>query len=222
MKILVLNDSPKKEHSDCLRLTRAFLRGMGEEAEILHAVDLHVKPCLGCFACWKPGAVGCIQQDDMNGLLQKIVASDMVIWSFHLYCYGMPAPLKAVVDRLLALSTSEQKTADDGSTYHPNKQACAVRFMMISGCGFPNIDHNYEGVTFQFEKMFGSTPRILCAEAPLLNIPEAAPVADAYLALVEQAGHEYAQSGVISPETQRKLDTPMFDPVAYRQMSSGK
>ena len=33
----------------------------------------------------------------MPGILEEILASDLLIWSFPLYCYGMPAPLKALL-----------------------------------------------------------------------------------------------------------------------------
>lgn len=220
MKILVINGSPKAEKSDCMKITRAFVKGMGEEAETLCAAKLNVKPCLGCLGCW--GADGkCAQRDDMAALLDKITSSDLVIWSFPLYCYGMPAPAKAIVDRLLPLTTHRQEVDAQGRTYHPNRQENRTRFMMISGCGFPNLEHNYEGLRFQFGMLFGDGfPYITCAEAPLLSIPEAAPVAEPYLALVEQAGREFKLSGRISEDTQQKLDTPMFDPDAYRRMCS--
>ena len=55
MKILVLNGSPKRERSDTLHITRAFLAGMGEavstETEIVHVIDEQIGFCRGCFAC---------------------------------------------------------------------------------------------------------------------------------------------------------------------------
>lgn len=53
MKILVLNGSPKREASDTMHVTRAFLAGMEEaaaqEVRILHAVDQHIWPALFLF-----------------------------------------------------------------------------------------------------------------------------------------------------------------------------
>ena len=49
MRILVLNGSPKREHSDTLHITRALLEGMNEAAHqdihIIHAIDKHIKYC---------------------------------------------------------------------------------------------------------------------------------------------------------------------------------
>ncbi len=217
MKILVLNGSPKGEGSDTLRLTRAFLDGMSQSAEYVQASKLDVKPCLGCFSCWRQTPGVCVHRDDMPALLDKMMSSDLVIWSFPLYCYSFPAPMKAIIDRTLPLATPRQETCEDGSTYHPVREEHPVRMMLISGCGFPNLKGNYDGLLFEFEREFGADfPRILCAEAPLLGIPQAAPLADAYLALARQAGAEFARDGRIGSETQTKLDTPMYPPDRYR------
>ena len=46
MKILVLNGSPKRDKSDTMHITRAFLDGMNEAAcqedHIIHVIDKHV------------------------------------------------------------------------------------------------------------------------------------------------------------------------------------
>lgn len=221
MKILVINGSPKGERSDTLRITKAFLEGMGEEAEFVEAKSLNVKPCLGCYVCWRQTPGRCVQRDDMDALLPKIKESDLIIWSFPLYCYGMPAPEKAIVDRLLPLATPTQAVGENGETYHPIREERTTEMMLVSGSGFPNREGNFDGLIFQFDHMFGDKhPTILCVEAPLLNIPAAAPLADAYLATVRQAGQEYARDGRISEATQAVLDAPMYSPEQYRNDSN--
>ena len=107
MKILVLNGSPKRDKSDTMHITRAFLDGMNEvnenEIKIINAIDKHIEYCTGCFACMRNGG-DCIHHDDMKEILGEILISDLLIWSYPLYCYGMPAPLKALLDRTLPLS----------------------------------------------------------------------------------------------------------------------
>lgn len=107
MKILVLNGSPKREQSDTMHLTRAFLEGMREaapqEVRVIHTVEKHIEYCAGCFACMRNGG-DCVHDDDMRAILEEILESDLLIFNFPLYCYGMPASLKALLDRTLPLS----------------------------------------------------------------------------------------------------------------------
>ena len=108
MKILVLNGSPKRERSDTMHITRAFLDGMQDAGEqqihTIHVIDRHIEYCTGCFACMHNGGT-CIHDDDMRGILEEILDSDLLLFSFPLYGYGMPAPLKALMDRTLPLSS---------------------------------------------------------------------------------------------------------------------
>ena len=74
MKILVLNGSPKRDASDTLCMTRAFLDGMNDAApqdvHTLHTVDCHIEYCTGCFACMRNGG-SCIHNDDMKAILRE-------------------------------------------------------------------------------------------------------------------------------------------------------
>ena len=108
MKILVLNSSPKGEHSNSLKLTRAFLEGFTSvreaETETVELSKLDLHPCRGCFACWNKTPGKCVIGDDMAGLLEKILRAGLIVYSFPLYCFSLPAQLKTVIDRMLPLS----------------------------------------------------------------------------------------------------------------------
>ena len=88
MKILVLNGSPKRDKSDTMHITRAFLDGMKEAApqdiHIIHTVDQHIEYCTGCFSCMRNGG-SCIHNDDMKAILVEILDSDLLLLSFPLY-----------------------------------------------------------------------------------------------------------------------------------------
>lgn len=222
MKILVINGSPKGDNSDTIKLTNAFLEGMGEQAEIIDSMKVDVGYCRGCFGCWHKTPTHCVLNDDMRSILEKIKAADLVIWSMPLYCYGMPANCKVIVDRLLPLSSPVQYVDENGHTHHPRSVDFNTRMMLISGSGFPDRAGNFDALQMQFRRLFTKdVPMILCMESPLLSIKEAAPVAEPYLAAVRQAGSEFKATGNISPSTQAILDAPMFPPDEYRRMSSG-
>ena len=102
MKILAFNGSPKKERSDTMHITRAFLGGMNEaapqEVQSINVADMHIEFCRGCFACKYNGG-RCAIDDDMREILEQMLASDLLLFSFPLYCYGMPAMLKNIIER---------------------------------------------------------------------------------------------------------------------------
>lgn len=221
MKITVINGSPKGERSDTMRVTRAFLEGMGETAEVIEVRKKNVKPCLGCFGCWFQTPGECVQKDDMQGIIDQITSSELVIWNMPLYCYGMPSGVKAVVDRLLPLGSPQQYVSEDGRTHHPARKERNVSMMLVSGSGFPDREGNFDGLIFQFKRQFGAdAPMILCLESPMMYIEEAAPLAEKYLELAREAGKAYAAEGRIPDELQAKLDAPMMPPDEYRRTSN--
>lgn len=116
MKILVLNGSPKRDQSDTMHITRAFLAGMAEgaeiETEVIHVIDRLIELCRGCFACKRNGG-SCGYQDDMPGILQKILDSDIMRFNFPLYCYGMSAALKNLIDCTMPLSSMAMRKAGE-------------------------------------------------------------------------------------------------------------
>ena len=225
MKILVLNGSPKRDKSDTLRITRAFLDGMQEAAEqeihILHVIAQHIEPCSGCFACMHNGG-DCVHHDDMQAILEEILASDLLIWSFPLYCYGMPAPLKALLDRTLPLSSMAMRKVDERYEHVEQADFSHLRYLMICGCGFPNSRHNFEPAIAQFKLCFpGRHPILTVPESPMFNAPEAAIVTEPRLALVRKAGHQFARTREIAPELIVEIGTPMIPEEQYAAIVNG-
>ncbi|MBQ3487902.1 MAG: flavodoxin family protein [Clostridia bacterium] len=226
MKILVFNGSPKGEKSDTMHVTRAFLEGMtaaGEQqVKIITAVDQHVEYCTGCFSCMHNGGT-CIHDDDMRGILEEILKSDLLIFSFPLYCYGMPAPLKAIIDRILPLSKMTMEKVGDRYEHVGQADYSHLKYVMISGCGFPNSRQNFEPAVAQFRLLFPSGHTILTVpESPLFNAPEAAVVTVPRLELVKEAGRQYAETGTIDPALLAAVCSPMIPEAQYAAIVNGE
>lgn len=224
MKILLLNGSPKGKNSGTLLIAQAFIEGMKKdgdyEVEQLDIQQLEIKPCLGCFHCWNKTPGECVIKDDMKEGLQKFLAADVIIWSFPLYYFSMPSQIKAFMDRLLPLNTGKMILVD-GRAIHPARHNLAKQYVLISSCGFPNLEHNYEALTKQFELVFGpGVTSILCAEGPMLKIKEAAPVVRPYLMKVMNAGMEYAQNKCLGKQTIASLQEVMIPSEMYTKLSS--
>ena len=225
MKILVLNGSPKRDDSDTMHITRAFLDGMNDaapqEVNIVHVVDRHIEYCAGCFTCMRNGGT-CIHDDDMRGILEEILNSDLLLFNFPLYCYGMPAPLKALVDRTLPLSSMAMRKVGDRYEHVGQADFSHLRYVMICGCGFPNSRHNFEPAVAQFKLLFhGATTIITVPESPLFSVADAKIVTEPRLALVRQAGKQYAETGAVDESLLAEIGSPMIPEETYAAIVNG-
>ena len=226
MKILVFNGSPKKEKSDTLHITRAFLEGMQEaapqEIKFIDVIDKRIEYCRGCFTCKRNGGT-CIHNDDMKGILEEILQSDMLLFGFPLYGYGMPAHLKALIDRTMPLSAMSMRSAGDRYEHVAQADFSRIKYAMICGCGFPNSKHNFEPAVEQFKMMFPSNHLILTIpESPMFNAPEAAVVTVPKLAIVKKAGKQYAETGAVDEILLKEISAPMIPEEVYVSIVNGE
>ncbi len=219
MKILVLNGSPKREKSDTMHITRSFLDGMNDAApqdvHIVHIIDKHIEFCTGCFSCKRNGGE-CIHNDDTKELLDEVLESELLLFSYPLYAYGMPAPLKAFIDRTMPLSSMAMKKQGERYVHVGQTDYSHLRYMMICGCGFPNSKHNFEPAIMQFKLMFPNNHTIITIpENPMFNASEAAEVTEQRLELVRQAGKQYADTGKIDFDLLAEICSPMIPEYMY-------
>lgn len=226
MKILVLNGSPK-EKSDTFRLTEAFLKGMNREDQhevrIIDVIEKKIAPCRGCFGCWQRGNGHCVIDDDQNIILDTYRSADVIIWSFPLYCYGMPSHLKAVLDRTIPLLRMKMVREPDGTVRHEGLvDFSKIHTLVICGCGFPHWEGNFDSLKLLCKNCFGEPVMVCVPETPLLNVPQAAIVADPLLEKFQRAGEEYAAALRLSPETVAALETPMIPAEEYIRNVNGQ
>ena len=221
MRVLILNGSPKKV-SDTMQLTNAFLEGLNEvgdnEVEIIHVIEKKIKPCLGCFGCWRKGDGKCVMQDDQNEILEKYQQADLIIWSFPLYCFGIPSHLKAVLDRMIPLVRMKMEERD-GVVYHTQLADFErMKHVVICGAGFPQSDRNFEGVSVTCDKCFSNCTKIFVPETPLMNVPEWKDLADRKRGFFREAGREYYRKGRLALETMEKLEELMIPNEEYLEI----
>ena len=105
-KVLILSSSPRRGgNSDTL--CDEFMRGAieaGNEAEKIFLRDKTIHYCTGCSTCslhQKP----CPQKDDAAGIIEKMLATDVIVLSTPVYFYAMSAQLKTFLDRCCGLYT---------------------------------------------------------------------------------------------------------------------
>lgn len=230
MKILAINGSPKGKRSNTWRLTSAFLEGITAkeesvgvqppEIETLNIGSLNIKPCLGCFSCWSKTPGGCCIHDDMQGVINKILWADIVVWSFPLYYFGLPGQLKTLIDRQLPMSLPFM-SAETVSGGHPSRyDMSGKRTVLISTCGFYTAKGNYDCVTSLYDRLCGKGgyTAIFCGQGELFRVKELSERTDEYLSWVKKAGQEFA-SGGITGETRSRLDQNLFPRDVFEAMA---
>ena len=101
MKILGINASPRGKDSNTLRLTSAVLDGAkeeGAETELVDLYKLHIGYCTACGTCYATGE--CTLLDDFSDLFDRMMNADGIVLGAPNYIDSVPAPVKALFDRM--------------------------------------------------------------------------------------------------------------------------
>lgn len=229
MKILMINGSPRMEKSNSLRLTRAFLEGLGEvcenETEELTVAKMNIEPCIGCLNCWKRTPGRCFRNDDMPAAIEKYTSADLIVWSFPLYYYSLPGQLKCFIDRTVPINKPVMQDRFDGKGNGVHSHRCDLskqRHVLISTCGFFSYKGNYDAVLNQFDLMLGvgNYTTLFCGEGEMMPVPFNSERVEEYLGYVRQAGREYASYGTILPVTRVKLDELLIPKDKFEEMGN--
>ena len=100
---LALASSPRKGGNSERLLAECLkpIADAGVSVELLRICDLNIAPCLNCGGCDKEGQ--CVIDDDMQMLFTKFEESPALIVSAPVFFMGLPAQLKAAIDRCQAI-----------------------------------------------------------------------------------------------------------------------
>jgi multimeric flavodoxin WrbA len=167
MKVLGIYGSPRQGGNSDLLLDRALEGALASGAEVARVFvrDLKIAGCLECGGCDETGA--CVIPDDMDQVYPLLQEAQVVFVSAPMFFYGVPAQLKALVDRSQALwskrrleKTPEQlKRYDGGRGYLIAVGATKGKTLfdgaqMMARYFYDALDMSYEGGLFysQIEK----------------------------------------------------------------------
>lgn len=227
MKILVINGSPRGSKSNTLKVTDAFIKGISAVTDCLvekvELKNIKIEGCLGCYSCWSKTPGRCVINDDEKALIDKMLASDIVIYSFPLFYYSLPSKLKAVVERQLPTVAPFMK--GQGTYFvnggHPSRFNSNYKTVLISTCGFYPTSKSYDAVRAQFNMICGDGgyTEVFIGEGELFAKQIAQRRCNARLEVVERAGKEFAELGAITPETVTEMTSHIFPPDMYAAMA---
>jgi multimeric flavodoxin WrbA len=131
MRILTIQGSPRK-HGNTAAGLDAFEKAAGLQAEIerINVIEGRVLGCLGCDFCQAdPAEPGCVQEDGMAEILERMRGADLVVYAAPAYCWEFPSQLKAVLDRHYCLVKWESGNA--ARIFAPKRAA------LLLTCGGP-------------------------------------------------------------------------------------
>ena len=101
MKVVGIIASPRGKESRTLQLVNGVLQGAreeGAETELIDVYALHIEYCTACGTCYATG--DCTLPDDYPDLLATLMDADGIVLGAPNYIDSVPAPLKAVFDRM--------------------------------------------------------------------------------------------------------------------------
>lgn len=148
MKVVILEGSARKKGNTARVLTwvEEELQALDHDVERIYLHSKNLNGCMGCGKCKeKPEPTGCIQKDDMPEIMEKMIDSQLTIFSSPLYFWGFSAQIKTVIDRTYSLYTHANQPGH-ASLVDGQRQA-----LIATGAG--GFDENAEGMIDAFKRM---------------------------------------------------------------------
>ena len=161
-----------------------------------------------------------MQKDDFEQILEAYKQADCLLWAFPLYVFDMPATVKNIVDRLFISLEPAQQQGPNGLTEHPKRFGRKRQAVLISSCGFPEIE-NFDLLRKHFHLIcqhldWQWAGEVLISASGAANIPQ---LFDTKYELIKKAGAELVNGG-ISSETSKAIGAAVIEAEDYRQLAT--
>lgn len=104
MKRVVVISTSLRVRSNSDLLAEQFMKGAesaGHQVQKVELLGKQIEFCRGRFACAKLGR--CIIDDDVNGIMEKVMKADVIVWATPIYYYEMSGQMKTLIDRMNAM-----------------------------------------------------------------------------------------------------------------------
>jgi len=224
MKITAFNGSPKADRGSTHVIVSALLEGVakaGASTENVLLARKKIGHCIGCFTCWTKTPGKCVLKDDMEELLKKYMASDIVIMASPLYVDHVTGIMKDFMDRSLPLVCPQFEMGCAGQTRHVSRYEKYPSIVWVSNCGFPEKDQ-FAVLQLACERDIRNNKadiiaQIYRSQGPLLTSdnPKFELVLNRYKELLRKAGAEIASKRKIPADLHAELDKPLIPEDEY-------
>ena len=114
MRIMTILGSPRRHGNTAkvLGWIEEQFQADGHEVDSANILDYRVQGCGECMACKKGTVELCSIGDDANGLFQRMVAADLVLIAAPVFCWGFPAQIKGLIDRMFCMMDFDGERPD--------------------------------------------------------------------------------------------------------------
>ena len=204
------------------KMLDTLLEGIGEaDVHKFYPHKMNIGPCTSCWSCWLGKNKGeCIQKDDFQQIYDVYKRCDYFIVAAPVYVFGYPASVKNVIDRFFVNLEPSQYVRDDGITDHPQRFTPDAKGVLVSSCGFPDME-NFSLISQHFKKWMKHgglqwAGEVLITAAGAANVPR---LFNDNLEAIKQAGNELVED-VISCETMGRISELPLSKMGYRDMSN--
>lgn len=99
--VLVISTS-LRTGSNSDQLADEFIKGAQEGGNMVEKVmlrDTSMSFCTGCLACQKSKNGHCVNRDDADRIVEKMVKADVIVFATPIYFYEMSGQMKTLLDR---------------------------------------------------------------------------------------------------------------------------
>lgn len=101
MKVTAFNGSPREKGNTYYAIQTVFeeLAKEAIQTELVHLGGAEIKGCRACYKCFENKDRRCIQNDDLNSFIEKMMESDGIIIGSPTYFSNVSTEVKALIDR---------------------------------------------------------------------------------------------------------------------------
>ena len=105
MRVMTILGSPRRQGNTAkvLGWIEEQLRADCHEVDSAAILDYAVQGCGECMACKRGTVELCSIDDDANALFRRMAAADLVLIAAPVFCWGFPAQIKGLIDRMFCM-----------------------------------------------------------------------------------------------------------------------
>ncbi len=228
MKVLAINGSPHAEKGNTALILGPFLDGMkqaGAEVDLFYTKKMKINPCLGEYNCWLKTPGVCVQKDDMQRLIPKLMEADVLVLATPLYVDGMTGPMKNFLDRAIPIGDPVIEIRGGRCRHPARKEIKDGKLVLVSNCGFWEID-NFDPLIVHMQAVSKNLGRefsgaLLRPHGPALRamMSQEMPVNDV-LDAARDAGRQLAKDGRMNPDTLKIVSRDLLPQQMYANIAN--